>query len=116
MKSFFIDVVNQEITEVETNGLTSYYDLIGCELVEVSPLMSDDGDCAYVDEEGLLKPIEGAWWFPNFHQPMVGNGVVVGCDYETGEDIPPVSITLELLREKVKFYNPSELVRLVQNM
>jgi hypothetical protein len=116
MKSFFIDVVKQEITEVETDGLKSYYDLIGCEIVECSPYMSETGDCAFVDEEGLLKPIAGGWWFPTFPTPLVGNAVVIGCDYETGETIPPVTITLELLKEKVKFYTLRELLVFANNM
>jgi hypothetical protein len=59
-----------------------------------------DGDCIYVDDEGLFP--DQIYWFKvtGGHQPFGGKGFVLGTD-EEGESISPKVTTKEWLMEKI---------------
>lgn len=72
-----------------------------------------NGDTLYVDDEGLLKPLRFGFRFAlrADDQPLAGNGIVVGCEIDSGEarrhpggytTLDP-AITLEELRRLVRF-------------
>lgn len=104
---FLIDPRAQRITRIELpNGtsrenLDAMYKAIGCSLVEVV-YMNGERDGVFVDEEGLLKMPTEFFYIKDFHQPLAGRGIVLGCD-EDGETTSPASVTLEWLREHTAF-------------
>ena len=105
MKAFKIDSANQTVTEVdvdEKNVLADLYKHVGCEMVEIACRIDDDNEI-YVDEEGLLKngPIIG-FSYKGAHQPFAGNGLVLGCNDETGES-KATTLKLEDVAKNVTF-------------
>lgn len=106
-KGILIDVNNKTITEVtvekNSNGthLDSLYKLIGCEMVQVVSVGEND---IYVDEEGLLKltPSTNFFKWKDYPQPLTGNGLILGYDDSTGQNID-VTMTVEEVKQKVKF-------------
>jgi len=107
MKGILIDVQKKEVREVEWNDYKDIYRLLGCELFEIVQI--DGGNFVYVDEEGLLNLNPSSMFFDmGLHQPFVGNGLVTGLNYDTGETIEP-TMTVEEVRNVVKFMNISEV-------
>ena len=55
MKMLMLDVVNKDVKMVEANGLGDYYNLIGCEYVDIIHRRIGDVEVEIVlDDEGLL--------------------------------------------------------------
>lgn len=103
---FLIDPVAMQITKIKLPGqsrdnLSTMYKAIGCDLVE-PVYMNRERDAVFVDEEGLLKNPTMFFYIKDFHQPLAGRGVVVGCDSE-GETISPRKVTLEWLQANTAF-------------
>ena len=106
-KAILIDVNNQTVTEVTVtkdergSQLKSIYGHVGCEMVEVVNVGEND---IYVDEEGLLSltPESKFFEWEGYPQPIVGNGLVMGFDPETGNSID-TTLTVDDVKRKVKF-------------
>lgn len=98
MKAIFIDAQNETVTEVETDGLETWYKLLSCEVVE-SVRLNSYGDSIIVDEEGLLKKNRNFFRFGR--QPFSGSGIIIGVDDE-GETMEPI-ITLEQVKANISF-------------
>lgn len=55
MKMLLLDVVNKDVRMVEANGLGDYYNLIGCDYVDIIHRRIGDVEVEIVlDDEGLL--------------------------------------------------------------
>ena len=55
MKMLMLDVVNKDVKMVEANGLGDYYNLIGCDYVDIIHRRIGDVEVEIVlDDEGLL--------------------------------------------------------------
>lgn len=112
MKTFngiLIDVHNKTITRVEVeHGLQPIYDLVKCSTFELVQI--DDNNDIYVDEEGLLNltPETKFFQIQGRPQPISGNGLIVGLDYETG-DSGDTTLSLEWVKERVKFLDMFEV-------
>jgi len=59
----------------------------------------DDGDVIYVDDEGLLKPLDWFFAIKGGHQPFAGCGLVLGSN-DDGETVS-ARIALEELKRRV---------------
>jgi hypothetical protein len=59
----------------------------------------DDGDVIYVDDEGLLKPLDWFFAIKGGHQPFAGCGLVLGSN-EEGESVS-AKIALSDLKRRV---------------
>jgi hypothetical protein len=59
----------------------------------------DDGDVIYVDDEGLLKPLDWFFAIKGGHQPFAGCGLVLGSD-EDGESVS-AKIALHELKRRI---------------
>ena len=59
----------------------------------------DDGDIIYVDDEGLLKPLDWFFAVKGAHQPFAGCGLVLGSD-EDGETVS-AKIALQELKRRI---------------
>jgi hypothetical protein len=108
MKGILIDAVNQEIKEVTFSTPDEMRNLIGCELFEVITY-KNMGVHIFVDEEGMLKinKDSGAFMVSGWHHLIVGNGLCVGLNEETGQTIDcPVGV--EEIENLVEFYDVTE--------
>ena len=101
MKAILIDSEARDIREVEAQGLSDYYRILGCQMIEAATYIGTD--CVFVDEEGLLKAIKYQFSIKGAHQPaFAGKGIVVGTDVSTGETID-VKHSVEQLKELIFF-------------
>lgn len=108
MKAYLVDPLERQVSQIEFEGdWRTINELIGSDTFDIMPM--ENGDCVFVDDEGLLKPfslfdlflIEG-------YYPLVGKGLVLGSDAE-GESVSP-HITFDEFRAKVRFvpeFNPA---------
>lgn len=108
-KAIKIDAENKQITEIEvTDGLQSYYDAIGCDLITTATYIGND--CVYVDDEGLLKQptddegnrisVKG-FEINGYPQKLAGSGVVVGTT--PGGDSTTPNLTVDVVKRLVTF-------------
>ena len=117
-KAILIDAKNKKVTEVEADTLQDYYQLIGCDYVEAIDLKEDT--TMYVDEESLLKSAyidengekHGMHGFniPQLPNTIIGNGLVLGFEYESGEtkDCPMSVEQIEKMITFVEYDNPQD--------
>lgn len=90
MKAILIDSVNQKLVPIELDEskelLNQYYELIGnnCQCIDI-PYEFANSDMLIVDDEGLFNNAEFGFKFPDFNYPIVGNGIIIGLDEETGD-------------------------------
>ena len=81
MRAIKIDPVAKAVTEIDVKNpnrsLQEFYDIIGCDLVQLVEL---DRDIVMVcDEEGKLKPVAGAFaFFGNEDLVIAGTAVILG--------------------------------------
>jgi len=124
-KGLLIDAVAKEIREVEVTDLQSMYRHIGCDIVE-AVYLNEQRDSVFVDEEGLIHgtPPTHFFYINGTHQPMAGNGLVLGCT-PAGDSVAPKTITKDWLEANVAYIErlpmgvlaveaPLELAALVQ--
>ena len=101
MKAFRIDPLNKKITEVEYNGdYKQIYNHIDASTFDVATLY-DNGDGAYIDDEGLFVENQHFWIHKNFPTPLAGIGLLLGLD-EEGDSTAPKT-TIEELNSDVKW-------------
>jgi hypothetical protein len=81
----YAETASERVRVVSIGGdhLKAYYDLIGhgCNLVEAVYPDALQGECIYVDEEGLWQQYAG-FRIQGHHQALMGRGIVVGTDDE----------------------------------
>jgi len=99
MKAIFIDSEKETVSEVEVDGLESWYKLLKCELVE-AVLLNSYGDSIVVDEEGMLK--KPTIFFKFGETPFAGSGLIIRVN-DQGDSIEPF-ITLEQVKANVTFF------------
>ncbi len=102
--AYLIDPFAQTIEAVEWNGDYHHiYKLIDAEMYDCARI-NEHGDGIFVDDEGLFKEEQKFFLFEDYHNPLAGKGLVLGCDAE-GESVAP-HITLEELRAKTTWVLP----------
>lgn len=103
MQALLIDPANQTVTTVELpdtgDKLPAIYKHLQCDTFDAATL--PNGDTVYVDDEGLLKPLQHFFAVRGMPEPFAGRGLVVGTD-NRGRSITP-TISLQELTEHVKF-------------
>lgn len=103
MQALLIDPANQTITTVELpdtgDKLPAMNEHLQCDMFDVVTL--PNGDTVYVDDEGLLKPLQHFFAVRGMPEPLAGRGLVVGTD-NRGRSVTP-TISLQELTEHVKF-------------
>lgn len=103
MTAYLIDPANQTITQVEHSGdYRQIYALIDCETFDVARLNKGDG--IFIDDEGMMKPND-LFIHEDYPNPLAGKGLVLGCNFETGES-QSAQCTLEELKKKVAWAAP----------
>ena len=105
MKAFLIDPAKQTVSEIEFYGdWREINRLIGSETFDCVTI-NGKGDVVFVDDEGLLKGLDRFFSVQGYPEPLVGRGLVLGCDAE-GETVEP-AINLGLLSQLVAFGRPA---------
>ena len=103
-----IDPTTRTISEINLEGdFTKIQEAINCRCFTTAPMIGAD-DCymneaVFVDDEGLFVKGNPVWKADFLIQPLVGKGLILGCD-EEGESITP-TITLEQVKEAVQWTN-----------
>jgi hypothetical protein len=101
MRAYLIDPQAGEITQVDYTGdYRNIYQHIGADCFDVARF-GDEGDAAFVDDNGLLNDPRYFFMVRGNPNPLAGKGLVLGCDAE-GESIEP-KCTLEWLKANVAF-------------
>lgn len=103
MKAHLIDPAKRTVTTVELpdskDRLTAIYRHLHCDTFDVAGL--PNGDSVYVDDEGLLKPMQHFFAVRGMPEPFAGRGLVMGTD-SRGHSVNPIISLAELTRQ-VKF-------------
>ncbi|MDR5839367.1 hypothetical protein [Caballeronia sp. LZ034LL] len=115
MKAFFIHPFAKTVTEVQHTGeLKDIYVTLGCNVIDAVRLLN--GDAIFIDDEGLLKPIDpnSFWRVPSLHPESVytGRGLVMGSD-RTGAPKNEPAISLEEMQRLIQFLSPDELLEYI---
>ena len=111
-KAFKIDSKAKTVTEIEVSGLDDMQAVVGG-LIEQAHAF-DNGDSIFVNEEGLLNDEADEFFlFKGAHQPFAGNGLVIGCDLETG-DSASVKSAFSEIASQVQFMNRAEILEYVK--
>ena len=109
VKGLLIDPYASTVKEVEYDGddYTAIYPLLSNETVEVDCFTAAypvgkfaEGDCIYVDDEGLLKDPTHFFKVDGYPDPLAGIGLVVG----TNDEGETVSAKTKLKDLKVTFF------------
>lgn len=103
MHALLIDPANFTITTIELpdtgDKLPAIYKHLQCDTFDAVRL--PNGDAIYVDDEGLLKPLQHFFAVRGKPEPFAGRGLVVGTD-ALGRSVTPET-TLAELTENVRF-------------
>jgi len=100
---FLIDPFEKKISVVYYDGnFKSIYSIIDCKLFDATPPFNNRGDAVVVDDVGIYKKEQKFFSIKGYSYPLAGKGIVIGCDFSTGDDRPPF-ITLEDLVKNVRW-------------
>lgn len=106
MRAIKIDPVSRSVTEIEltqnpNRTLDEIYSIIGCNLVQMVYL--DDEIVMLCDEEGRLKPIQGAFTFlGNEDMVIAGTAVILGNKRDSFRSLPEYLRSFEMITEWLK--------------
>jgi hypothetical protein len=101
--AFRINGQTGEVTEITIGHYTTIYKHLGEDVDTFTCVQFDEnGDTLFLDDNGLIAEDLHHWFFahPDGVMQFVGNAVVLGTNYRTGNSIAP-KITKEALQRKV---------------
>lgn len=82
-KALLIDVINRTVTSVDVDHYSEIYNYIGNDCHTFAcPVVFDNEDTIFTDDEGLLKEVHGAFMMEGWNYPLVGNAIIMGSDEE----------------------------------
>lgn len=103
MKAFFINPSIQNITTVDYDGdwrkINRMIDAIRGNFDVVR--LYENGDAAFVDDEGLYVENQQFWIHRNYPTPLAGKSLLLGTDDE-GDSIAPQT-SFDNLKDDIKF-------------
>jgi hypothetical protein len=112
IKAIFIEPHLGKISEIEvTGGFPALYEMIGCDLVETCRSVwqsPSKNEMMYFDENGRHKKLQFGFQHKlinvdKFNLPFMGNCVIMGRDWNTGEDID-TQLTAKEIGNLIQFY------------
>lgn len=112
LRAIHIDAVNLRVREITIGGLEDMQKAVGG-YIEVACHLPN-GDCVFVDEEGLLKEPEDFFTIKGGHQPFAGSGLVLGGTDEDGNSLP-VKSTLREIDDAVQFLSIADVAALFRD-
>ena len=111
-KAILINVKNETIEEVLIGeGIEPIYEAIEVDCFDVVGF--DEKNDVYVDDNGLLNLSPSSKFFSieGYHQPLAGNGLIMGINHDNGESID-TTLSVEYIKSIVKFHTMSEIQRM----
>lgn len=103
MKAFFINPSIQNITTVDYDGdwrkINRMIDAIRGNFDVVR--LYENGDAAFVDDEGLYVENQQFWIHRNYPTPLAGKSLLLGTD-DKGDSIAPQTL-FDNLKDDIKF-------------
>ena len=109
LNAILIDSESQTVKEIKLDN-SNYLNIstaLGCQYFAVVSL--PNGDSLFVDDEGLLKNPEHFFLFPDYPYPLAGRGLILGCDYESGDSID-CKYVLEDFEHRIAYMNKDEVL------
>lgn len=106
-KAIKIDIEKQEVYEVDIDNYKDISKHIDCRCFTIACYINKKEDCIFVDDEGLLTPIQGAFEYEGAPQPYAGHGLVIGTTKSGNSKTP--TVTVEEIKKAVTFLTPWEL-------
>jgi Domain of unknown function (DUF3846) len=101
MRAIIINAKDRTVTEAEIDGsLRSLQQIVGGLIEPVYDGLDEAHHC-YVNEEGLLDNPRYFFMFQDGHQPLAGNGVIVGNGLVSDE--APCTLPLDWVKDRVTF-------------
>lgn len=101
MRAIIINAEERTVSEAEIDGsLKSLQQIVGGLIDPVYPGLEDTGHHCYVNDEGLLNNPQHFFMLKDGHQPLAGNGVILGDD---NGDEAPATLPLDWVKERVTF-------------
>lgn len=108
MKAILIDVTAKTVTSVNIeSGIDAIYEQLDCNCFDVVRL--DEKNDVYVDDNGLSTK-KDFFYIDGTHQPIRGNGLILGCNDE-GESVD-TTISVEDISQRLKFLNLAAVMEL----
>jgi len=104
-KGILINAEDRTITEVEVND--NIAELIGVRTFACVDIT--ETETAFVDEEGLLNSPQHFITLEGYHDPLAGNALILGFEYETAESVD-TRLSLAEVKRLVKFHSRKEIV------
>lgn len=112
IKAIFIEPHLGRISEIEVNGgFPALYQIIGCDLIETCRSIwqsEHKNEMMYFDENGRINKLQFGFQHKlinvdKFNLPFMGNCVIMGRDWNTGEDIDTL-LTAKEIGNLIQFY------------
>jgi Domain of unknown function (DUF3846) len=101
MRAIIINAEERTVSEAEINGsLKSLQGIVGGLIDPVYPGLEGTDHHCYVNDEGLLNNPQHFFMLKDGHQPLAGNGVILGDD---NGDEAPATLPLDWVKERVTF-------------
>lgn len=103
IRAYLIDVASKEIKEVEyKDSLDEIYKLLDCSLID--RIYLENGLCVYIDDEGAFTDKNSfyAKTQNNMELEIIGNGLIVDTNFETGETISVVC-SIDEIKKYINF-------------
>jgi len=112
MKAILINAQTKEISVVDIKTWKDIAPAIGCELF--TTVRISETETLFVDDEGLLTLTDESVFFSfkGYNQPLAGNGLILGTDYE-GESVD-TTFTVDEVSELVKFHSLADVQDMVE--
>lgn len=113
-KAILINAKENTASIVEVGHYTDIYKHCGFSTFTTVQL-NGRGETLYVDDEGLINETSFGFEYEDYGNPLMGNGLILGCDLNTG-DSKDTEMTLEEVRKKVQtFKRPDGFPMFVRN-
>lgn len=101
MRAIVINAKDRTVTETEIDGsLKSLQQIVGGLIEPVTQGLDGFHHC-YVNEEGLLDNPRHFFMLHGGHQPLAGNGVILGSTDDGDE--APCALPLDWVKDRVTF-------------
>jgi hypothetical protein len=102
MRAIIINAEERTIIEPEIDGsLKSLQKIVGGLIDPVYPGLEGTDHHCYVNDEGLLNSPQHFFMLKDGHQPLAGNGVILGTTDDGNE--APCTLPLDWVKERVTF-------------
>lgn len=102
MRAIIINAQERTVSEAEIErSLKSLQNIVGGLINSVSPGLEGTDHHAYVNDEGLLNNPQHFFMLRDGHQPLAGNGVILGTTDDGNE--APATLSLDWVKERVTF-------------